>query len=82
MTALIMAYAVMVILVSPAVPSPMTTVPSKHTVHPPQFVAPVTALLFTSALDAVRALHLLGAEPVRVAARGSNLLDLTNARLC
>ena len=42
-TAIVLAYAVLLLLVSPAVPSPITTLRSKQMVHPPQGIAPVTS---------------------------------------
>ena len=80
-TAIVMAYAVMLILVSPIVPSPLTTVRAKQTVQPPHFVAPVSALLFTAALDCTRTFWLME-EPERLLTRGSDIVDLTTARLC
>ena len=83
LTAILMAYVVMVILVSPAVPSPATTLPSKHTLQPPQFVVPVTALLFTVAANHARAFQwMVGPPPVHLALSGSEVIDLTTARLC
>ncbi len=81
-TAIVMAYAVMVILVSPAVPSPATTLRSKQTIQPPHFVAPVTALLFTSANDLVGAAAWVIAEHGEIASQGPEIIDLTTARLC
>ncbi len=81
--AVLMAYAVLVILVSPAVPSPATTLPSRHSVHPPQFVVPVAVLLFTAAVDPARAWQwMTAAPPIQRASSGSELVDLTGARLC
>ncbi|MFI5087980.1 MAG: hypothetical protein ACHP7I_06265, partial [Terriglobales bacterium] len=75
-TAIVMAYAVMLILVSPVVPSPLTTLRSKQTIQPPHFVAPVSALLFTSVIDATRGIRLME-EPERLLTRGSDIVDLT-----
>ncbi len=81
--AVFMAYAVLVILVSPAVPSPATTLPFKHSVQPPQFVVPVAVLLFTAAVDPARALQwMVSALPAHRASSGAELVDLTGARLC
>ena len=80
-TAIVMAYAVMLILVSPIVPSPLTTLRSKQTVQPPHFVAPVSALLFTAVVDCTRTLWLMEG-PERLSTRGSDIVDLTTARLC
>jgi hypothetical protein len=80
-TAIVMAYAVMLILVSPVVPSPLTTMRSKQTVQPPHFVAPVSALLFTAALEVTGTLRLME-DPERLLTRGSDIVDLTTARLC
>ena len=82
-TAILMAYVVLVILVSPVVPSPATTVTSKHTVRPPQFVAPVTVLLFTAAANHARTFQgMVGPQPAHLALSGSEVIDLTTARLC
>ena len=80
-TAIVMAYAVMLILVSPVVPSPATTLRSKQTIQPPQFVAPVSALLLTAAVDATRTFWLME-NPEHLLTRGSDVVDLTTARLC
>ena len=80
-TAIVMAYAIMLILVSPAVPSPLTTMRSKQTIQPPQFVVPVPALLFTAAVDSMRTFWLME-DPARLLTRGSDVVDLTTARLC
>jgi hypothetical protein len=80
-TAIVMAYAVLLILVSPVVPSPLTTLRSKQTVQPPHFVAPVSALLFTAAIEFTRTFWLME-EPERLPTRGSDIVDLTTARLC
>lgn len=80
-TAIVMAYAVMLILVSPVVPSPLTTLRSKQTVQPPHSVAPVSALLFTVVVDCTRTFWLMN-EPERLSTRGSDIVDLTTARLC
>jgi hypothetical protein len=80
-TAIVMAYAIMLILVSPLVPSPLTTLCSKQTVQPPHFVAPVSVLLFTAVVDALRRSWLME-EPERLLTRGSDVVDLTTARLC
>jgi choline-glycine betaine transporter len=80
-TAIVMAYAVLLILVSPVVPSPLTTVRSKQTVQPPHFFAPVSALLFTAAIVSTPTFWLME-EPERLLARGPDVVDLTTARLC
>jgi hypothetical protein len=67
-TAIVMAYAVMLILVSPLVPSPLTTVRSKQMVQPPHLVAPVAALLFTAVADCARTFWLME-EPERLLTR-------------
>ena len=81
-TAIVMGYAIMLILVSPAVPSPLTTVRTKQTVQPPHFAAPVTALLFTSANDLIRVSLWLTVEHDRIVSNGPEIIDLTTARLC
>ena len=82
-TAVVMAYVVMVILVSPAVPSPATMLRSKHTLQPPQFVAPVAALLFTAAANHAQAFQwMVGSQPTHPVISGAEVVDLTSARLC
>ena len=80
-TAIVMAYAVLLILVSPVVPSPLTTVRSKQTIQPPHFVAPVSALLFTAVVDATRTFWLME-KPAHLLTSGSDIVNLTTARLC
>lgn len=80
-TAITMAYAILLILVSPVVPSPLTTMRSKQGVQPPHFAAPVSALLFTVVVDCTRTFWLME-EPERLATPGSDIVDLTTARLC
>ena len=80
-TAIVMAYAIMLILVSPIVPSPLTTLRSKQRVQPPHCVAPVSALLFTAVVDTSRTFWLME-EPERLLTRGCDIVDLTTARLC
>ena len=80
-TAIVMAYAVMLILVSPLVPTPLTTTRSKQMVQPPHFVAPVTALLFTAVVDTRRTSWLMQ-DPGRLLTRAYDIVDLTTARLC
>jgi hypothetical protein len=81
--AVLMASAVMLILVSPAVPSPLTTVPSKHSVRPPQVVVQLATILLTAAFVNLTPLcEMLLSPPVRLGASGSDLVDLNTARLC
>jgi len=79
LTAIVLAYAILLILVSPVVPSPMTTVRSKQVVLPPQGVAPVTVLLFTSV---VILCFWLTEGPAHLLTSGSDVVNLTTARLC
>lgn len=81
-TAILMAYAVLLILVSPVVPSPLTMVRSKQNVHPPQFTAPISALLFTSAIELAVVSLLLDTEHNGIFSSGLEIIDLTTARLC
>ncbi len=80
-TAIVLAYAVLLLLVSPVVPSPVTTLRSKQMVHPPQGIAPATVLLFASAGDITRS-FLLKQETARLLTVGSDVVDLTTVRLC
>jgi hypothetical protein len=79
LTAIVLAYIILLALVSPVVPSPMTTVRSKQVVVPPQGAAPVTVLLFTSVV--MHSLWLME-EPEHLLTSGSDVVDLTTARLC
>ena len=79
LTAIVLAYAILLILVSPVVPSPMTTVRTKQVVLPPQGAAPVTVLLFTSV---VILCFWLTEGPARLLTSGSDVVNLTTARLC
>jgi hypothetical protein len=82
-TAIVLAYAVMAILVSPAVPSPLTTIPSKHTAQPPQFLVTLTALPMAAALEYSNPLYdMVLLPPARLGASGSDVVDLNAARLC
>jgi len=79
----LMAYAVMLILVSPAVPSPLSTMPSKDTVQPKQVSVPLAALLIIAPIVNLNPLYeMVAAPPVHFGARGSEVIDLTTARLC
>ena len=81
--AVVMAYAVLLILVSPVVPSPLTTVPSKHTVHPPQVTVALVALLVSIVGVEVSFSHQAAlAPPARLGCSGADVVDLTTARLC
>jgi hypothetical protein len=81
--AVLMAYTVMLILVSPAVPSPLSTVPTKHTVQPPQVSVPLAALLLTTGFLSLNSLYaVVLAPPAHLGASGSDLVDLNAARLC
>ena len=81
--AVLIACAVTLILVSPAVPSPMSTVPNKHTVRPPQVIIPLATLLLTTNFVNLNPLYeVVLAPPVHLGASGSDLVDLNTARLC
>ena len=81
--AFVMAYAVMVILVSPAVPSPVTIVPVKHTVQSPYVVAHVAALHSTAAAYDPGVWHEVALmRPPHPTASGCDIVDVTTARLC
>jgi hypothetical protein len=76
-------YAVVLILISPAVASPMSTVRSKHTVQPPQLIIPLATLLLTTAFVILNPLcEAVLAPPAHQSASGSDLVALNTARLC
>ena len=79
-----MASVVTLVLVSPAVPSPMSTVPSKHTLRPPQVIVPLATLLLTTNFVSLNnpLFEVVLAPPVHMGASGSDLVDLNTARLC
>jgi hypothetical protein len=79
-TAIVMAYAIMLILVSPVVPSLLTTTRSKHALQPPHFVVPVSALLFPAAISTAHTF--LQFTEQALLASGSDIVELTSARLC
>jgi hypothetical protein len=73
----------MVILISPTVPSPPTTTPTKHTLDPPNVVAHVAGILqATAACDPGLMHELVPARPSHPTASDSDLVDVTTARLC
>jgi hypothetical protein len=81
--AVLMAYAIMAILISPAVASPMGTLTSKHTLQPPTVIVPLAAILINSAMyNPMVAQELVIARPAHPIASDLDLLDLTTARLC
>jgi len=81
--AIVIAYTVMVILISPAVPSPQSTVPSKQTVVSPQVVLWLTALLLATAGAYVAwSRGKVLASPLHLPLSGSDFVELTTARRC
>ena len=81
--AVVMAYAVMLILVSPAVPSPLTTVPTKLTLRPLQVIGMMTALPVTAAVEISNPLQdIVLSPPVRLGVSGAEVVDLNATRLC
>ena len=81
--AMVMAYAVMAILISPAVPSPQSTVPSQQTVDTPRVVIWFTALLFGTAraYGAFSCGEILAAL-LHLPCSGCDSLELTTALRC
>ena len=76
----LLAFSIVAILVSPVVPSPLTTLQHKHSLQPAS--APAIGGL---ALASLRLLALWQASALRdasVAMRAPDLVDLTTARLC
>ena len=81
--AIVMAYAVMLILVSPVVSSPMTTLTSKHSLQPPTVTAPLAAVLVLSTVyNPVVVQEVVITRPAHPIASDLDLVDLTTARLC
>lgn len=75
---LLLAVAVLVILVSPAVPSPFTTLRGKHAVNPPVVIAAVTAVVNVPRSGEASLLI----RDALLATTTPDLVDLTSARLC
>jgi hypothetical protein len=81
--AIFIAYAVMVILISPAVPSPQSTLPSKRTVDSPQSVIWFTAFLLASAgTYAALSRGEVLASLLHLPFSGSEFVELTTALRC
>jgi hypothetical protein len=78
----LIACAVMLILVSPSVPSPASTAPTKHKVQSPQVIIPLATLLFTPAVILNPQSEVVLAPPVHLGVSGSDVVDLKTARLC
>jgi len=73
----------MVILISPTVPSPPTTTPTKHTLNPPNVVVHVAGILWAAAgHDPEYLYELVPARPSHPTASDSDPVDVTTARLC
>ena len=73
----------MVILVSPAVPSPPTTVPSDHTVQRPNVSVQITAVpSITGLFDPGVAREMVLMRSGHPTASDCDLVDVTTARLC
>ena len=82
--AIVVAYVLMVILISPAAPSPPTTAPTTHTLNPPNVVVHVAGILQAAAATYDPGLmhELIMARPAHPTANDSDLVDVTTARLC
>jgi hypothetical protein len=80
--AVLMATAVTMILISPAVPSPPTPDPTKHTLQPPRGVLHSAAIALISAANESWIMQGFTAErPARTTINGS-VLDVTTALRC
>jgi hypothetical protein len=78
-----LACVVMVILVSPAVPSPPTTEPSGHRVQRPDVSVDITAIPFiTVVFDPGVAREMVLMRSGNPSASGCDIVGLTTARLC
>ena len=81
--AFVMAYAVIVILVSPAVSSPVTVLAAKHALQSPQVLGHVAAMLSTvAAYDPGVWREIVLTRPEHPTAGGCDTVDMTTARLC
>jgi len=81
--AIVIAYAVMAILISPAVPSPQSTVPTKQTVDSPQAVIWFTTfLLATAGTYAALSRGEVLASLLHLPFSGSEFDELTTALRC
>lgn len=74
----------MVILVSPAVPSPATTLPTRHSVQPLHFDVMLTAMLSAvrSSAPLLFSQHELLTRKTWLANFAPETLDLISSRLC
>lgn len=77
------ACAVIVILVSPTVPLPLTTVPSNHKVQRPDVSVHITAVLsITGVFDSGVVHEMVLMRSGHPTAGGCDIVDVTTARLC
>ncbi|MGB9104351.1 MAG: hypothetical protein WCC59_06325 [Terriglobales bacterium] len=73
----------MVILVSPAAPSPPTTEPSSHTVQRPNVSIHITAIpSITGVFDSGVVHEMVLMRSGHPTASGCDIVDVTTARLC
>ena len=73
----------MAILISPTVPSPPTTTPTKHTLSPPNVVVHEVGILWAAAAPGPEyLLEFVPARPSHPTASESDLVDVTTVRLC
>lgn len=80
--AFVIAFAIFAALVSPLVPSPNTTVRGRHVLHPPN-AAHLIAIVSTMAAYLPGQLREIALQrPAHPIAGGSDLVDVTSARLC
>jgi len=76
------AFAIVAALVSPLVPSPQTTVRSRHVVYPPNAAHLAAIVSTTAAYDPGLLREIALQRPAHPIACGSDIVDVTTARLC
>jgi hypothetical protein len=76
------AFAIIAALVSPLVPSALTTVRSRHVLHPPNAAHLAAIVSTTAAYDPGLLREIALQRPAHPIACGSEIVDVTTARLC
>jgi hypothetical protein len=76
------AFAIVAALVSPLVPSPLTNVRSRHVLHPPNAAHIAATVSTTAAYDPGLLREIALQRPAHPIACGSDIVDVTTARLC
>jgi hypothetical protein len=80
--AFVVAFAIVAALVSPLVPSPLTNVRSRHVLHPPNAAHIAAMVSTTAAYDPGLLREIALQRPAHPIASGSDIVDVTTARLC